>query len=263
MGKADMPDFKRSCIAVKGHSRPPLRERARYEPNLTQEEFIVPILRQEIESCITTYATPARGTAKALDIGCGGQPFRELLQQIGYSYCGVDVNPDGGPSVDVLWAADDSVPEELLRKGPFDFLLCTEVVEHIADWHAVFANFELLLAPGGRALITAPFVYQLHEEPYDFWRPTLHAIDYYARDAGFHPLCRKTAGDPWDVIGTVLATCRFLPSSRRLGDRVISKALRMASRFMHRVLLRGKLRSRVRVEAPLYLSNVVVLEKGS
>jgi SAM-dependent methyltransferase len=263
MRKTEMPDFKRSSIAVEARSRPRLRERTRYEPNLPQEEFIVPILRQEIEACIVSYATPARGTAKAVDIGCGGQPFRELLQQVGYSYCGVDVNPDGGPLADVLWAADDPIPEELSRKGPFDFLLCTEVIEHIADWHAVFANFELLLAPSGRALITAPFVYQLHEEPYDFWRPTLHAIDHHARGAGFHPLYRKAAGDPWDVLATVLATCRFLPSSTRLGDRALSKAIRIVSQFMHRAVLRGKLRSRVQVEAPLYLSNVVVLEKGS
>jgi hypothetical protein len=114
-------------------------------------------------------------------MGCGGQPFRELLQKIGYSYCGVDVNPDGGPPVDVLCAADGPLPEELLRRGPFDFLLCTEVIEHVADWHTAFANFGLLLAPSGRALITAPYFYQLHEEPYDFWRPTTHAIDYYAR----------------------------------------------------------------------------------
>jgi SAM-dependent methyltransferase len=263
MRNTEIQDAKRLAIAVDAPSRPLLRERTRYEPNVPQEEFIVPLLRREIESCIANYATPARGTAKAVDIGCGGQPFRELLQQIGYSYCGVDVNPDGGPPVEVLWAADEPLPEELLRRGPFDFLLYTEVIEHVADWHTVFANFGLLLAPSGRALITAPYVYQLHEEPYDFWRPTLHAIDYYARGAGLRPLYRKAAGDPWDVLGTVLATCKFIPSSRRFRDRVLSKAIRIASRFMHRAILRGKLPSKVRVEAPLYLSNVVVLEKGS
>jgi SAM-dependent methyltransferase len=261
MRKPEMQPANPSAAAADVPLRPPLRERTRYEPNLPQEDFIVPLLKREIESCIASYATPARGKAHALDIGCGGQPFRELLRQVGYSYCGVDVNPTGAPTPDVLWAADDPLPEELALRGPFDFLLCTEVLEHIADWHAAFANFALLLAPGGRALLTAPFVYQLHEEPYDFWRPTLHSIDYYARAAGLFPLYRKAAGDPWDVLGTILATCSFLPVSKRIKDRAVSKALRTAGRFMHRAIVRGKLQSRVRVDAPLYLSNVVVLEK--
>jgi SAM-dependent methyltransferase len=241
--------------------RPALHERTRYAPNLPQEEFIVPLLRREIESCIERYATPARGAAKAVDIGCGGQPFRTLLQEVGYSYCGVDVNPDGGPPVDVVCAADEPLPEELQRRGPFDFLLCSEVVEHMADWDAGFANFGELLAPGGRALITAPYFYQLHEEPYDFWRPTLHAIDYYARRAGLQPLYRQAAGDGWDVLGTMLATCKFVPSSTRFRDRALAKAIRVASRLMFRGILQGKFQPRVRAEGPLYLSNVVVLEK--
>jgi len=242
--------------------RPPLHERTQYAPKLPQEEFIVPMLRREIESCIARYAAPARGTAKAVDLGCGGQPFKALLQQSGYSYCGVDVNPDGGPPVDVVCAADGPLPEELLHRGPFDFILCTEVLEHVADWPAAFANFRSLLAPGGRALITAPHFYQLHEEPYDFWRPTLHAIDYYACREGLEPLYRRAAGDAWDVLGTALATCKFVPSSSRLSDRMLAKAIRAAARLACRAMLRGKLQTRVRAEGPLYLSNVVVLEKG-
>ena len=242
-------------------SRPALHERTHYVPNLPQEEFIVPLLRREISSCIERYASPARGAAKAVDVGCGGQPFRGLLQQVGYSYCGVDANADGGPPVDVVCAADEPLPEDLLRRGPFDFLLCTEVVEHLSDWQTTFANFNAILAPGGRALITAPFFYQLHEEPYDFWRPTLHAIEYYARREGLRTLYRQAAGDGWDVVGTMLGTCKFLPSSTRVRDRVLAKAIRVASRFAFRAIVRGKVQPRVRAEAPLYLSNVVVLEK--
>jgi SAM-dependent methyltransferase len=263
MRKTEIDNAKRPPIAPDTPHRPAFHERTRYEPKLPQEEFIVPLLRREIESCIARYASPARGTAKAVDIGCGGQPFRRELEQKGYSYCAVDINPDSGPPVDVVCAADGALSDDLLRRGPFDFLLCTEVLEHVVDWQRAFSNFGLLLAPAGRALITAPYVYQLHEEPYDFWRPTLHAIDHYAHQVGLRPLYRKAAGDPWDVLGTILATYKFKPSSRRFTDRALSKAIRTASGFVQRAILRGKLQSKVRAEAPLYLSNVVVLEKGS
>src|SRR5271154_7058355 len=104
MRKTEVQDSRKPATESAIHLRPALHERTSYEPHLPQEEFIVPLLRREIESCIACYATPPMGTAKAVDIGCGGQPFRELLRQVGYSFCGVDVNPDGGPPVDVLWA---------------------------------------------------------------------------------------------------------------------------------------------------------------
>ena len=136
-------------------------------------------------------------------------------------------------------------------------------MEHVANWHTAFANFELLLASGGRALITAPHFYQLHEEPYDFWRPTLHAIDYYASRNRLQSLYRRAVGDGWDVLGTMLANCQFVASSRRLVDRALAKSIRAASRVTFSVLLRRNLQQRVRVEGPVYLSNIVVLEKAA
>jgi len=256
-----MHDMGRRPLVAETLSRPVVVQKTRYVPHSPPEEFIVPLLRRELESCIERYATPPRGTAKAVDVGCGAQPFRASLEQIGYSYCGVDANPGEGPTVDFVCAVDESLPQELLLRGPFDFLLCTEVLEHVADWHAAFANFGLLLAPGGRALISAPQFYQLHEEPYDFWRPTLHAIDYYASRAGLGALYRHAVGDAWDVLGTALANCQFVACSGRLADRALAKVLRAASRFAFRTLVRRKLQQHVRLEGPLYLSNVVVLEK--
>ncbi len=235
-------------------------EKKQYVPHWPQEEFIVPLLRREIEACVGRYATPAIGTRRALDVGCGGQPFRGLLQETGYTYCGIDANPHG-VEVDFQCAVDDPLPEGLVRCAPFDFVLCTEVLEHVADWGAAFANFGRLLAPGGRLLITAPQFYQLHEEPYDFWRPTLHAIDYYARRAGLNCLHRQAAGDAWDLLGTILANCRFAATSRSLVDRALVKAVRMCARLTSRALVTRRLQRLARVEGPLYMSNVVVLEK--
>jgi len=250
-----------SHLRTEQPSRPELRERRAYEPNLPQERFIVPVLKSEIERCIARFGKPVRFGAKAVDIGCGGQPFRPVLEESGYSYCAVDVNPDGGPPVDIVCAADDAIPEALMRRGPFDLLLCTEVLEHVAHWERALSNFSLLLSPGGRAIITAPFVYQLHEEPYDFWRPTIHAFDVFARELGFTTLYRRQAGDVWSVIGTVLATCHFSSRTRRLRDRIVLRIIKVATHWAHHGLLSGVIQSAVTAEAPYYLSNVIVFEK--
>lgn len=45
---------------------------------------------------------------------------------------------------------------DFLRGTGFDFILCSEVLEHVTEPAAVFEGIERLLKPGGRALITTP-----------------------------------------------------------------------------------------------------------
>jgi len=68
---------------------------------------------------------------------------------MGYSYTGRDVqqNPEG--TVDVVCAIDEELPVELTYRGPFDLVLCTEVLEHVADWDMAFRNLATLLGRGG------------------------------------------------------------------------------------------------------------------
>jgi SAM-dependent methyltransferase len=249
-------------LAPDAPARPSIHEKTRYVPHVPSEEFVVPLLRREIEGAIARYATPAIGNRKALDMGCGAQPFRETLANAGYAYCSADVNPRG-VEVDFECAADEPLPEGLLQRGPFDFVLCTEVLEHVADWGTAFANFAALLAPGGRVLITAPFFYMLHEEPYDFWRPTLHAVEHYASRAGLQVIYRNAAGGPREVLGTLLGTCSFLPAKRRLWDRAVAKAVRVSAGLVRRAMTKRIGIPFVRVEGPVYLSNIAVLEKGT
>lgn len=229
-----------------------------YRPGSLPEEFIVPLLRARIEAALRDGLPPAPRVV--LDAGCGRQPFRHLLEGPGAGYVGMDVvqNPEG--SVDVVAAIDAPPPPDLLARGPFDFILCTEVLEHVADWLAAFANFATILRPGGRVLITCPHFYRLHEEPYDFWRPTLHAVGHYGRVNGLVVVRQEAAGDGWDVLGTMLACCAAAPHRPgpipRLGAKLVNAARRLAF-----ALLRRRLPQRLARLTGTYLSNVVLLEK--
>jgi len=48
----------------------------------------------------------------------------------------------------------DSYPERL---GPFDQVICFETIEHILDDRKLVADLAVLLKPGGRLLLTAPY----------------------------------------------------------------------------------------------------------
>jgi len=241
--------------------RPVLDRRSSYEPLWRQEEFIVPLLRQQIAEAFARYATTVRSHPQALDIGCGRQPFRQTLEGMGYAYTGLDVtqNPEG--SVDIVCAIDGPLPAELTSRGPFDFVLCTEVLEHVADWNTAFQNLAQLLKTGGRLLVTCPHFYQLHEAPYDFWRPTPYALQHYGRQVGLHILRQRAAGNAWDVLGTLLPSFQAVPASARLRDRAATTMVKLLQRGLFWVLRTRRLQRMVRIQGSIYLSNIVVFER--
>ena len=244
--------------------RPDILEKAEYLPGLPVEEFIVPLLRQYIEDALTTCATGAPLHSRALDVGCGRQPFRKKLESIGYSYTSMDVHQSPEDTVDIICAIDEPLPLELTSCQPFHFVFCTEVMEHVADWDMAFKNLATLMEPGGRLLITCPHFYILHEEPYDFWRATPHALRYFADRVGFKILYQETAGDAWDILGTLLANCNPSPVSKTILNRGITKLVRLSQQALFNLLLKRWLQKVVQLHGiygRFYLSNIIVFEK--
>jgi SAM-dependent methyltransferase len=235
--------------------RPPLIERTTYAPKHKSETFIVPLLAAAISSGIEKYANGG----KALDVGCGGQPFRSALEKRGSEYFSLDVNPTPGVSVDFLSPIDAPLPAALIECGPYDFILCTEVLEHVADWPRAFENLVTLLAPGGKLLLTAPHFYFLHEEPYDFFRPTLHAFAHFAARHNLTVLESRRLGDAWDLLGTLLSACRFEAADNSRVSRALAWALWKIRDFCFGRIRSGGIRRRVNCSGPTYLSNFVVL----
>jgi len=241
--------------------RPHLIEKSKYAPGCPQETFIVPLLKEKIEAALAKHATQARPEERVLDVGCGGQPFRKELEVYGYIYKGMDVTQSPEGKVDFVCSIDEPLPDKLIKGGTFHFILCTEVMEHVADWDVAFRNLYSLIAPEGKILMTCPHFYQLHEEPYDFWRPTLHALRYFAGRHDLEILYQEAAGDAWDVIGTVLANCYPIPLSNRLKDRIRSRAVSTACKWLFKLLSRHWLQRMAKMGGPLYLSNVVILTR--
>lgn len=241
--------------------RPSYDRRPNYEPASAMEQFIVPLLRVHIERVIGALATPAPMQGRVLDVGCGRQPFRGMLETAGYDYVGLDVVQNSLNNVDVICSIDESLPQKLLTQSGFEFILCTEVLEHVADWDRAFLNLAALLAPGGLLLITCPHFYRLHEEPHDFWRPTLHALGYWAERVGLQVCEQKAAGDAWDVLGTMLGSCWPAPRKRCLSHRIASRFVMFAKSRLFKVLEKGRLQKVVALQGKLYLSNIVVLKK--
>jgi len=242
-------------------ARPQEDRRADYVPRTNQDRFIVTLLGEAIRAGIEQAARELGSGARALDWGCGRQPFRADLERGGFRYSGADVHQQAGPKLDYVCAADESLPNDLLAASPFDFVLCTEVLEHVADWTRAFGNLALLVRPGGLVLITCPFVYPLHEEPYDFYRVTTHAIRSHAHLAGFDVVECRTLGSGWEVLGTVLASITLGPARPGPLGWLATRAAKAARRFTFGLVKRGWAQRFVRADVGMFLSNYVVLKR--
>jgi hypothetical protein len=208
-------------------------------------------VRETLPRCVAA----ADRSGAVLDVGCGEQPFRPLIESQGRRYVGMDVEQNSTRSVDIL-ATLEQAPSP--AEG-YSVILCTEVLEHVADIDAAFAGLRRLAAAGGTVVVTVPFVFPLHMEPYDFRRLTLHGLERLAADHGFRVESSAQLGRLPDVLAMLVADASILPVSRTLFARAKVALLRLAAAAVVRVLDSPALSAGIAINSNAYLSNGVVL----
>ena len=121
----------------------------------------------------------------ALDVGCNTGIYSKMLGDFGFRHVlGVDIVPDmieranqtfamAGPERSIAFAVANA--EELDTSRKYDFILCTEVIEHTSRPELVVANLKRMVSPGGVAVITLPnawsFPFQIARLAYAIKRP--------------------------------------------------------------------------------------------
>lgn len=59
-----------------------------------------------------------------------------------------------------------------IQSSSIDSVKCTEVLEHVPDPEAVVSELQRVLKPGGALVLSMPFNYGIHGDPYDYQRFT-------------------------------------------------------------------------------------------
>jgi SAM-dependent methyltransferase len=226
------------------------------------EEVMLPIITSSIRELLSVVAENQGSSLRALDVGCGDQPLKQTLRNQGYAYHSCDRRQNQAGSVDFVTPIDGTLPKDLVDVAPFSLLVCTEVLEHVFDWDAAFRNFTDLVGPGGHVLITCPFVYFPHERPYDFWRPTTHAIRSMADRHGFQIVRSVEAGSPWDVVRLILKSQLVMSLDSTASSRLAAFCARRASGLVQTLYESRWIRSRVTVSSEFYLNTAVLMRRG-
>jgi len=84
-------------------------------------------------------------------------------------------------------------PESL--PGPFDLVICEQVLEHVVDPVTAVETLRRLCKPDGRVFVSTPFLIRLHDFPGDFWRFTPSGMEILLRCRGLEPLWVRSWGN--------------------------------------------------------------------
>ena len=120
-------------------------------------------VRTIVQRPVIHQAIGTRPLGRVLDSGCGRGMYTPFLWQRARLVVGFDFSEDHlqtmlrrhghEPGVRFLRASAEALP---FRDGSFDFLLCTEVLEHLRNDRQALAEVARVLVPGGRAVVSVP-----------------------------------------------------------------------------------------------------------
>lgn len=162
------------------------------------------------------------GRGAILDVGCGRQPFGDVLASRGTRVVAVESDPgryDEGPRPQV-WASGMDLP---FADASFDTVVAFQVLEHVPEPGRMVAEMARVLAPGGRLVLTAPHIWGVHEEPADYYRFTGYGLAYLARSAGLGVLETRALAGYWVTAGARF--CYYLQHFDRCGLQALVRPL--------------------------------------
>ena len=229
------------------------------------EYFIVNLLSQKLCDKINSYFNPANACAglKVLDLGCGSQPFKSKLEALGLQYYSADVVAIEGVEIDYILNFSTRISETDINSVKFDFIICSEVAEHIPEWDFFFSNLNLITKKDSVILLSSPFIYFLHEVPHDYFRATPFAYEYYAAKYSFGVIEIEKAGDYYDVSGTIQnASPEYVTYSKYGLIKIATIALNKISNIKNKLKYSSLFRKHFTKHSPYYLSNIVVLKRN-
>jgi SAM-dependent methyltransferase len=122
--------------------------------------------RKELRCEIGRFAPKLQG--RVLDVGCGTKPYRELFSSTS-DYVGLEVDT---PENRVVKRADYFYDGNIFPfdDASYDGVICNQVLEHVFNPDQFLHEISRVLKPGGDLLLTVPFVWDEHEQPWDYAR---------------------------------------------------------------------------------------------
>jgi SAM-dependent methyltransferase len=209
--------------------------------------------RFELCKAMRKFAPRLKGSL--LDVGCGSKPYQELLDVEQYIGLEIDSVTNRLKGVANCYYDGKKFPFE---SSLFDSILCNQVLEHVFNPNEFIEEISRVLKPSGKLLLSVPFVWDEHEQPYDYARYSSFALVEILEANGFKVLGHiKTCSDARIIFQMINAYLYKIIANRSVVSQLILTATIIA--FFN---IAGIIFGKILPENPdLYLDNVVLAEK--
>lgn len=138
---------------------------------------------------------------KLLDIGCGTKPYRNICQV--NEYIGLEIDDEGNRNhshADVFYDGK-TIPFD---DNTFDSILPNQVFEHVFNPNDFLKEINRVTKTGGVFLMTVPFVWDEHEQPYDYARYSSFGLKHILSENGFEIIEQRKSNNGLEVIFQLL-----------------------------------------------------------
>jgi SAM-dependent methyltransferase len=137
-------------------------------------------------------------TGCVIDLGCGNAQYKEDILHSATEYIGVDWNKSlhKVDRVDVIANLTQQLP---FKNGYADTVVSFQVLEHLSEPAFFLSECFRILKPGGYIFLTVPFIWHLHEAPYDYYRFTRFGIEHLLSKTGFDNITIEETTGFWQT----------------------------------------------------------------
>lgn len=197
-----------------------------------------------------------RIVGKTLDVGCGNKPYAYLYRSDEYIGLEIDSMANRQAKKADYFYDGNKFP---FTDESFDSVVANEVFEHVFNPDQFLNEVARVLRPKGMVLMTLPFVWDEHEQPYDFARYSSFGIKSLLQRHGFEVVEQRKSTDDIRVIFQLL-------------NAYIYKTTMIRNSWLNHLLVRvltapfnilGELLSWITPRNPdLYLDNIVLARKA-
>ena len=142
-----------------------------------------------------------------LNIGSGGE-IQDKLSTLNINNTLTSIDVDEKRNPDIVMDAMDLKFES----NQFDYIFMMEVLEHIKEPHRAISEVFRVLKNDGILILSTPFIFPIHDQPYDFFRFTRFGLEYLFRD--FQNIIINERNSYLESVGVLLWRLFFTKSKK-------------------------------------------------
>jgi SAM-dependent methyltransferase len=151
--------------------------------------------RRGLAGAIRQYSMFLSG--KLLDVGCGTKPYMSYFSVD--EYVGLDIDSEHSRKLGI---ADEFYDGKVFpfTDQQFDAILCNQVLEHVFNPDEFLGEICRVMKPSAKMVLTVPFVWDEHEQPYDYARYSSFGLKALLEKNGLRILDHEKIGADSSVL---------------------------------------------------------------